>query len=207
MLERIKNLTNRFQRSSGEAKISSDVSLSNERAPHLRLGQRGESLAAAYLERAGYRLVAANFTIPIGRNRRGALVDGEIDLIAYEGATLCFIEVKTRTSDDFAAPETAVDRRKQRQISRAARAYRRAFGLTGAPYRYDVISIVIAPREESSDAQTAIHLQSAIRSEKISSADIQSADNSSSPRIELLRNYWTDAKFRKRHWHDAPDDF
>src|SRR4051812_3672301 len=68
-------------------------------APHLALGMRGEALAALHLERAGYRLVAANFTVPVGRNRRGAVVHAEIDLIAYDGPVLCFIEVKTRASD------------------------------------------------------------------------------------------------------------
>ena len=80
-----------------------------EMAPHLALGRRGESLAAAHLERAGYRLVASNFELPVGRNLRGALVHAEIDIVAYDGATLCFVEVKTRASDWFAAPEANVD--------------------------------------------------------------------------------------------------
>ena len=101
------------------------------------------------MERAGYRLVAANFRLPVGRNLRGAVVQTEIDLVAYEGATLCFVEVKTRASDRFAAPEANVDLRKQRQITRAARAYRRAFGVTAAPYRYDVVSLVLPQKAPS----------------------------------------------------------
>ena len=112
-------------------------------APHLELGQRGERLAAAYLLRQGFRLVAANFTLPVGRNRRGVIINAEIDLVAYEGETLCFIEVKTRTSDAFAAPEAAVDLRKQRQIIRTGRIYRRVFQLSGEPYRYDVVSVLL----------------------------------------------------------------
>jgi putative endonuclease len=146
-------------------------------APHAALGQLGEALAAAHLERAGYALVAANFALPVGRNLRGAMVNAEIDLVAYEGDVLCFVEVKTRASDWFAAPEQNVDRRKQRQITRAARVYRRTFGLDGAPYRYDVVSIVLPPAT--------------------------AAEPAPNPRIELLRNFWTDAKFRKRHWADA----
>ncbi|HEV2802127.1 MAG TPA: YraN family protein [Pyrinomonadaceae bacterium] len=147
-----------------------------ELAPHLALGRRGEALAAAFLERAGYALVAANFALPVGRNLRGAIVNAEIDLVAYDSDVLCFVEVKTRASDWFAAPEQNVDRRKQRQITRAARVYRRTFGLTDAPYRYDVVSVVLPHATED--------------------------DPFPNPRIELLRNFWTDAKFRKRRWSD-----
>src|SRR6187431_3101782 len=105
------------------------------------LGTLGEAYAAAYLDQLGYRLVAANFTLPVGRNLRGAMINAEIDLIAYEGNTLCFIEVKTRASDWFAPPQVNVDLRKRRQIARAARAYRRLFELDDQPYRYDVVTV------------------------------------------------------------------
>src|SRR5947209_20368711 len=72
-----------------------------EVAPHLLLGQRGERLAAEYLERLGYTLVASNFALPVGRSLRGALVHADIDLIAYDGSTLCLLEVKTRRLDWF----------------------------------------------------------------------------------------------------------
>ena len=98
----------------------------------------------------------------------------EIDLVAYDGDTLCFVEVKTRRSDEFAAPEANVDLRKQRQITRAARAYRRAFGLSGAPHRYDVVSLVLPPDS--------------------------AAGRTSPPRARLLRDFWTEEKFRKRRW-------
>ncbi|HEX8397256.1 MAG TPA: YraN family protein [Pyrinomonadaceae bacterium] len=123
----------------------------DESTPHKndskKLGNLGEQLAAEFLTRKGFRLVAANFVVPVGRNRRGVLINTEIDLIAYDGETLVFIEVKTRRSDDFAAPERAVDLRKQRQITRAARAYRRIFRIEGA-FRYDVVGIVL-PDEKS----------------------------------------------------------
>lgn len=140
----------------------------------LELGRRGEELAAAYLLQAGYRIVAANFSVPVGRNRAGALINVEMDLVAYEGDVLCFIEVKSRASDWFAPPEANVDRRKQRQIARAARAYRRMFDLVGAPYRYDVITVVL-PAE---------------------------TDRSGDWDIQLLRNYWREDQFRKRTWSD-----
>ncbi|MEP6719050.1 MAG: YraN family protein [bacterium] len=141
---------------------------------HLALGRRGEELAAAYLQQLGYRIVATNFALPVGRNRLGVPINVEIDLVAYQGETLCFIEVKSRASDWFAPPQVNVDRRKQRQIARAARAYRRLFGLVGEPYRYDVITIVFG---EDEDDQVA-------------------------PEIQLLRSYWTEDQLRKRTWSD-----
>jgi putative endonuclease len=107
------------------------------------LGKLGEAYAAAYLDQLGYRLVAANFTLPVGRNIPGALVNAEIDLVAYDGDTLCFIEVKTRASDWFAPPQVNVDLRKRRQITRAARAYRQMLGVEDEPRRYDVVTVVI----------------------------------------------------------------
>jgi putative endonuclease len=142
--------------------------------PQLELGRRGEALAAAYLQQAGYRIVAANFALPVGRNRLGVPINVEIDLVAYQGDTLCFVEVKSRASDWFAPPQVNVDRRKQRQIARAARAYRRMFGLVGEPYRYDVVTVVFG---DEPDARLA-------------------------SKIDLLRNYWTEDQLRKRTWSD-----
>jgi len=118
------------------------------RAPHFELGAQGEALAIEELERAGYRIVAANFSLPIGRNTRDAVVNAEIDVVAYDGPILCFIEVKTRASDEFAPPQANVDLRKRRQLARAARGYRRIFGVFDAPYRYDVVTVVAKPGPE-----------------------------------------------------------
>jgi putative endonuclease len=115
---------------------------SNEKSSS-KTGQKGEELAAEFLVRNFYRLVAANFKVPIGRNRVGAQVTGEIDLIGYDENILCFIEVKTRSSDEFASPLAAVDLRKQRQITRTARMYRKVFRLNNFRIRYDVVSIVL----------------------------------------------------------------
>jgi putative endonuclease len=148
----------------------------NALAPHLDLGRRGEQLAAEHLLARGYKLVASNFRLPVGRNRRGAVVRAEIDLVAYDGPVVCFVEVKTRASDRFAAPEANVDLRKQRQVTRAARAYRRALGLARAPYRYDVVSVLLPPPDDEGAAPA--------------------------PRLELFRGFWTEARFRKRRWSD-----
>lgn len=117
-------------------------------SPGIELGKLGEQYAAAYLEQLGYRFVAANFTLPVGRNLRGAVVNAEIDLVAYEHQTLCFIEVKTRASDWFAPPQANIDLRKRRQIARAARAYRRLFELEDQPYRFDVVTVVLSDPPE-----------------------------------------------------------
>ena len=114
-----------------------------ERAAHLELGERGERAALRYLkEREGYEIVATNFLVPLGRGLRGQKLTGEIDVIAYDGDALVFIEVKTRTSDEFVAVERAVDLRKQRQIARAAHRYRQLIKVTGEPHRYDVVTVV-----------------------------------------------------------------
>ncbi|MGH9929845.1 MAG: YraN family protein, partial [Pyrinomonadaceae bacterium] len=86
--------------------------------------------------------------------------------------TLCFVEVKSRASSWFAPPQANVDRRKQRQIARAARVYRSMFDLAGAPYRYDVVAVVLPAAE----------------------------DPATEFEIQLLRNYWTENKLRKLVW-------
>ena len=73
--------------------------------PVQSLGREGERLAAEYLEKKGYKVVASRFR----------LFHGEIDLIAWDGDTLVFVEVKARTSDDFGLPEESVTPAKQRQ--------------------------------------------------------------------------------------------
>jgi len=146
----------------------------SDNSAHLELGRRGEELAAAWLEQQGYALVAANFVVPVGRNIRGTVVNAEIDLIAYEGETLCFVEVKTRASDWFAPPQANVDLRKRRQIVRAARAYRRMFALETSSYRYDVVSIILPAEPE----------------------------RGRSVQIEVLRNFWSEERLLRRRWSE-----
>lgn len=111
------------------------------------VGEFGENLAVEFLKANGYRIILANFKTPVGRTIRGVQVSGEIDIVALEKNVVCFIEVKTRTSADFASPLSAVDIRKQRQITRTARIYRRFFNLHKYPFRYDVVGIVLGTEE------------------------------------------------------------
>ena len=95
------------------------------------LAAEGERLAAEHLARAGYRIVA--------RNVRADRV--EIDLVAERGTLVVFVEVKTRASRGFGAPEEAVDARKRARIVRGARAWLHAQALRRARVRFDVIAV------------------------------------------------------------------
>ncbi|MCX6561822.1 MAG: YraN family protein [Candidatus Aminicenantes bacterium] len=99
-----------------------------------RLGRWGEDEAARHLVRKGYELIE--------RGYRG--LRGEIDIIARDGEMLVFVEVKTRTDEDFGPPEEAVTPAKQTQVRRIARAFLAEKGL-GSPFcRFDVIAVEIA---------------------------------------------------------------
>jgi len=102
---------------------------------HLRNGSRGEDLAYHHLCGNGYVIVARNYRPRIGK--------GEIDLIGWDADRLAFIEVKTRESEQFGAPERAVDPRKRGFLVRAAREYVRRAGVDPARMRFDVVSVVL----------------------------------------------------------------
>ncbi len=99
----------------------------------LETGERGETLAYWYLRQAGYILVARNW-----RARRGT---GELDLIGWDGATLAFVEVKTRTSCEGGPPEAAVVHAKQKRVVKAAKEYLRRLRLGPVNYRFDIVSV------------------------------------------------------------------
>ena len=105
---------------------------------HLKTGRRGETLAYWYLRQAGYTIVA--------RNRRSHLRAGELDLIAWDGPVLSFVEVKTRTSAEGGAPEAAVSRSKQKRIAKTAREYLRRLGKRPVAYRFDIVSVLWDPK-------------------------------------------------------------
>jgi putative endonuclease len=101
----------------------------------LRLGARGEKLAASYLRRQGYKVLYRNF-----RGRQG----GEIDLVCRERDTLVFVEVKTRSREDFGRPLEAVTPSKQRRISLGALAWLRLLGNPDILFRFDIVEVVLA---------------------------------------------------------------
>jgi putative endonuclease len=108
---------------------------SPSKAGHLRLGARGEKLAARYLRRHGFKILYRNF-----RGRQG----GEIDLVCRDQDTLVFVEVKTRASEDFGRPLEAVNRQKQRRLSLGGLAWLRLLGDPDILFRFDVVEVLIA---------------------------------------------------------------
>lgn len=95
------------------------------------LGRRGERAAEKYLRHNGYRIVARNF------RAAGA----EIDLVAMDGETLVFVEVKTRRSRIAGAPEEAVDERKQTRMRRAAEVFARRYRADEIEMRFDIAAV------------------------------------------------------------------
>jgi len=102
--------------------------------PDRRTGRRGEDLAHRYLHGQGFTIVARNW-----QTRSGS---AEVDLVAWDGATLVFIEVKSRESDEYGAPDRAIDGEKRRHLARAARDYTRRAGVPWERVRFDVVNVI-----------------------------------------------------------------
>ena len=103
------------------------------RPEHLR-GSRGEKLACRYLKRNGYKVLYRNF-----RGHSG----GEIDIVCRDDDTLVFIEVKTRTGEDFGRPIEAVSRQQQKRIARGGLAWLRMLDDPDILFRFDVVEVVL----------------------------------------------------------------
>jgi len=109
-------------------------------ALHLKAGLEGEQAAYFYLRRKGYTVVARRWS--------GGNLPGDLDLVAWDGPLLCFIEVKTRTARDLTPAEAAVDSHKRSVLRRLARQYLRQLPGQRAPQsRFDVISVYLIPGE------------------------------------------------------------
>lgn len=100
-------------------------------SPSYALGIEGEDMAADYLSSRGYVILERRFRIH----------SIEIDIIASKGKELVFVEVKTRSSDFFASPESAVNVKKQKRMILAADYYVRERGID-AEIRFDIVSVV-----------------------------------------------------------------
>jgi len=99
---------------------------------NLGLGRLAEEIAVTFLEENGFQILARNFRIRLG----------EVDIVAKEKDTFCFIEVKSKSSDRFGDPLEAVSLIKQRQISRVALSYLKENKLLHKSARFDVVSVV-----------------------------------------------------------------
>lgn len=98
------------------------------------LGKAGEEKAVGLLKDSGYRIISRNYKTKLG----------EIDIIAFDRDTLCFIEVKTRRSDKFGLPLEAISVFKQRQISKVALEFLKEKKLLEKKSRFDVISVLLS---------------------------------------------------------------
>jgi putative endonuclease len=103
-------------------------------APSAALGRRGEDLAHRFLQRSGFVVICRNYRTSSG--------DAEIDIVAQDNDILVFVEVKSRASTDFGAPDRAIDPEKQKNIVRAARSYTAKAGASWDRVRFDIVSIV-----------------------------------------------------------------
>jgi len=108
---------------------------------HLVTGIGGENAAFFHLRRKGYIVVARRWS--------SGDLPGDVDLIAWQGPMLCFVEVKTRTARDAAPAEIAVDSHKRNTLRRLAREYVRQLPQEAAPpVRFDVLSVYLVPGEK-----------------------------------------------------------
>jgi putative endonuclease len=108
---------------------------SEERHHNKALGVEGESIAVAFLERLRYRVIERNFRCK----------GGEVDIIARDGKTLVFVEVKTRKNAAYGPPQLAVTPFKQRQISKAALTWLAKNRRLDEGARFDVVAITLDP--------------------------------------------------------------
>jgi len=115
----------------------------------LAAGRRGEDLAHRYLRRQGFIIIARNYRLSSG--------EAEADLIAREGEDLVIVEVKTRETAEYGAPERAVNPEKQRHLLRVGREYARKTNTPWEHVRFDVVSIVLGERPEITLLRGAFH--------------------------------------------------
>ena len=111
--------------------------------PQHAWGARGEDLAHRFLQKLGYVVVARNWRAEDG--------SGELDLVAWDGASLVVVEVKTRASAEFGLPEDAVDEGKRWRLARTAARYARAADIPLNLLRFDIVSILVGGKRPAID--------------------------------------------------------
>ena len=107
----------------------------------IKTGKQGETLAAAYLEKAGYQIIERNYRCLFGEME----LVGEMDLVARDGQTVVFVEVKSRKSDRFGVPQLSVGLQKQKKLSQIALHYLEQKRFYPCDARFDVIAIRMRP--------------------------------------------------------------
>jgi putative endonuclease len=110
-------------------------------------GARGEDLAHRFLQKLGYTVVARNWRAEDG--------SGELDLVAWDGASLVVVEVKSRASTDFGLPEEAVDAAKRTHLIRTAARYAREADIPLNWLRFDIVSVLLT------DKPAIVHIRNA----------------------------------------------
>lgn len=100
------------------------------------LGKKGEKIARKFLRRQGYRIRAMNYRCPYG----------EIDIIAQQRNTICFVEVRTLSSGKYGPPFETLTHRKKRHLCRAARHYLHKYNLMDRDWRFDFVGIILAEK-------------------------------------------------------------
>ncbi len=95
------------------------------------LGRAGEKLAVDFLKKKGFKILKTNYKTPVG----------EIDIIGEDNGAIVFVEVKTRTSDNYGLPREAVDRKKQEKYYKTATFYLQKERKMDSSCRFDVIEI------------------------------------------------------------------
>ena len=109
-----------------------------EKLSHIEIGNLGERIAAASLRASGRKILYRNYRGPRG---------GEVDIVARDGATLSFVEVKTRTRKGYGRPLDAVDVTKQELIERGANSWLTLLGTREIPWRFDVVEVILGDDE------------------------------------------------------------
>jgi len=105
-----------------------------------RTGEWGEEAAARHLRKQGYEII---------ERRARPSRRGEIDIVAVDGSTLAFVEVKTRASEHYGAPLSAVGREKRRALNKAAIRYLQKAKWPKLAYRFDVVEVVGSPASKT----------------------------------------------------------
>ncbi|MCF6148383.1 MAG: YraN family protein [Candidatus Kuenenia sp.] len=99
------------------------------------IAEKGELVAAKFLKKKGYKILQRNYRRKVG----------EIDIICYDHGVIVFVEVKTRSTDNYGPPELSVTETKKRQIIKVASYYIAEKKIEGIDLRFDVVSIVYLP--------------------------------------------------------------